>query len=151
VAEEQHPAITDDAGPREHGTIISEGFVWSGALPMPVDLARYEAWYPGITKVLVQEQIAQSTHRRALEHRAVFTATTRAMVGLIGGIIALLALIGVAALGVVQGQEGAGILLAGATLLAGASTYLFGQRQQRVEREKREKAIERVLAERADT
>lgn len=112
---------------------------------MPADLERYEKLYPGITKVLMDERIAQAAHRRELEHAVVFSGIAQARMGLYCGALFLLSIVALCFYAVAHGQGASGILLAVGAILAGVGTYLFGTHQSREERQEKNKEIVKAI------
>jgi uncharacterized membrane protein len=151
VAQEGELVVSPEQHRPEEGRAVRERYsfsMWQGGLPMPADLARYEEWYPGITKVLMDERVTQGKHRRDLERRVVFAGTNLARAGLACGTVFLLSIVGLCFFAVAHGQQASAILLAVAAILGAVGAYVYGQRQQREERQEKTKEIAEVLSDR---
>ena len=110
-------------------TITAEFRQWSGPLPHPDDLARFNEVVPGSAHLIVKAFVDQGDHRRSLEQKVVGGSETRAargqflvytflMVVVIGGIVVALH---------ESGFAGATIITAG--LGSGVALYVLGGRK----------------------
>lgn len=91
---------------------------WSGPLPHPDDLARYNEIVPGFAERLLalheqQQQIVekQSEHRRELERRRLEANVWNEKAGLVCGLFLALMVLGVGAFEMSTGQQAGGIAI----------------------------------------
>lgn len=59
-----------------------QNFSYEGMLPPPVIMEGYEKFYPGVTKVIIDSYIEESTHRRGLEKEMVKCETNNTSKGM---------------------------------------------------------------------
>jgi uncharacterized membrane protein len=112
-----------------------EATLWAGLVPRPEDCAKYEEIVPGATKFFMEQARRQTDHRMHLEATVVDANVAQARLGLYCGTIVLLAMIALAAFAISRDQDGAGVLIAGAALLGGAGSFVWGQYRQQRERQ----------------
>ena len=118
---------------------------WSGLLPSPGDLQRYEEILPGaanrILEMLERQQAHQhSRERMALEQAVVIVDTgrkvvasdaRRASLGIASGLTISLLTIGGSLYLIANGQDWAGLTLAGINLTGLAGVFVYGARNRR--------------------
>ena len=123
---------------------------WSGLLPSPDDLQRYEEILPGaanrILEMLERQQSHQhSRERMALEQAIVIVDTgrkvaasdaRRASLGIASGLTISLLTIGGSIYLIANGHDWAGLTLAGINLTGLAGVFVYGARNRRAARQR---------------
>lgn len=118
---------------------------WSGLLPSPDDLQRYEEILPGaanrILEILERQQAHQHNRERmALEQAIVIVDTgrkvaasdsRRASLGIVSGLTLSLLTIGGSLYLIANGHDWAGLTLAGINLTGLAGVFVYGARHRR--------------------
>jgi uncharacterized membrane protein len=117
-------------GDERRGMIISS---FSGPLPPPETLARYEQVLPGSAERIFRLAESQSKHRIEMEHKVIFSSTVNERLGIVCGFIIALALIGGGLWIVKLGQPVAGSA-AIITAIAGV-VYSFRYAKKQTEKE----------------
>jgi uncharacterized membrane protein len=115
---------------------------FSGPLPHPEILARYEQIQPGAADRIIAMAEAQSRHRQDLETKAIDSDIKNSRTGLHYGLIIGLATILSGAACIFVGQQWGGIFLGGAGLTGLVGVFVYGSREKKIERKKR---LEKML------
>ncbi len=117
-----------------HLVQVQEGF--SGPLPLPAHLEKYEEVLPGAAERIMTMAEAQSEHRRGLESKSIDSDIHNSKLGLWFGF--LIGVSGLAGGGFLMyaGKLIEGGLLGGGTLASLVSVFIYGSRQRRLERTK---------------
>jgi len=116
---------------------------FSGPLPPPEILEKYDRVYPGAAKIIFDAFLSQGEHRQSLERTVVKQGSRDSLVGLISAFIIGMTTILTGAYCIVIGQPFAGAFLGGSGLSGLVGTFIYGSRERRHERESRAKAVVR--------
>lgn len=110
---------------------------FSGPLPLPAHLEKYNEILPGAAERIMAMAEAQSKHRREMETKSIDSDISRSKLGLwFGFIIGTLGL-SLGAFLMYAGKLLEGGLLGGGTLASLVWVFIYGSRQRRLERESR--------------
>lgn len=113
----------------------------SGILPAPEELEQYEKFYPGITKVLIDEFQKQSSHRIKLESMAVASGIQNSKRGQIFAfILALIVIVGGFAL-IFLGKNIIGMTAVLGSIATLAGVFIYGNKIKKDERIQKEKLL----------
>ena len=138
------PANSNPQGQNSQRSVAVRGEHFSGPLPPPSILEKYEAIYPGAAQLIIDSYIAQSEHRQELEKQVIRAGARDSLIGLIlAFILGLVAIVG-AFYCVIMGHDWAGGVLGGTGLSSLVGTFIYGSRQKRAERESKEKTVSKV-------
>lgn len=113
---------------------------YSGPLPQPSALQKYEEVLPGAAERIIQMAETQSLHRHKLEAIAVKSGSRDSLLGLIFGLIIGLAGIGSGTYCIIKGATIAGTVIGGGSLVSLVGVFVYGSRQRRKEREAKYRA-----------
>ncbi|MFC1613490.1 DUF2335 domain-containing protein [Patescibacteria group bacterium] len=117
--------------------IVSQSVHFSGPLPHPDILRKFDEVYPGAAKIIIDMAKEQSGHRQILEKDVINSDIKNSRLGLwFGFIIAITGLI----LGVVLiyfGNIGSGLFISGGTIVSLVGTFVYGSQGRRKEREEK--------------
>jgi uncharacterized membrane protein len=108
---------------------------FSGPLPPPEILARFDEVVPGAAARIIDMAQKQSDHRMDLEKTTVHGELTRSYLGLGSGTIVSLAMIAGGVYCVMNGHDTAGATIVTANLAAVVGVFVYGTRSRRKERE----------------
>ena len=123
------------ARPVQQNQLIAQAQMFSGPLPPPEVLQRYNETLPGSAERILSMAEQQATHRRKLEAMAIRTEARNSTLGVIFALLIGLASMAVAAYTISQGKEISGTVLAGTGLTALVGTFIYGTSQRRKERQ----------------
>ncbi len=115
---------------------------FSGPLPHPDILARYEQILQGAADRIISMAEAQSRHRQTLETEVIASDIKNSRIGLYCGLIIGLTAILSGAACIFVGQQWGGGFLGGAGLTGLVSVFVYGSREKKIERRKR---LEKML------
>jgi len=115
---------------------------FSGPLPHPDILARYEQILQGAADRIIAMAEAQSRHRQELETKALDSDIKNSRTGLHYGLIIGLATILSGAACIIVGQQWGGIFLGGAGLTGLVGVFVYGSHEKKKERKNR---LEKML------
>jgi len=124
------------------GRLQVEHSQFSGPIPPPEFLARYDAVLPGLADRIVRMAENQANHRHSLESLAIKAEINRSYLGIASGLLVALTGIGSGAILIYHDKIVAGSVFAGATLVSLVGVFVYGARTRRKERE----AKTRILA-----
>jgi uncharacterized membrane protein len=116
---------------------------FSGPLPPPEILEKYDQVYPGAAKIILDAFQSQGDHRQSLERTVVKQGSRDSLIGLIFAFIIGMTTILSGAYCITIGQPYAGAFLGGSGLTGLVGTFIYGSRQRRQERESRAKEVRR--------
>lgn len=117
--------------------IILSSQTYSGPLPHPSILDGYEKVVPGSARTIIDQFVAQSQHRMAMEARVIKGDAFRATIGVwMAGAISLLSIAAGCFL-VWQGKELVGSLFGGIPLGTIVFAFIYGTRSRQKERQTR--------------
>lgn len=122
--------------------LITEAHQFSGPIPPPEVLAKYNEVVPDAAERIISMAENQSKHRQDLESKAVSSDIENSRRGLIFGlIIGLTAVIGGTVCAVTAHQI-AGSVIGGGGLTSLVGVFVYGTKTRRQEREQRLKAVD---------
>lgn len=114
---------------RELATLLFASF--SGPLPPPEFLQRYEDIVPGCAKQIMDTFVAQSNHRMALEKLAIGSQLEQSNRGQYFGLIVALAGLGSAVYLGATGHDWLAGTIGGVTLVSMVTAFIVGKSEQR--------------------
>lgn len=120
---------------------ISLSSTFSGPLPPPEILIRYNDAVPDGAERIIALAERQAAHRMALESRVVDADIKRANWGLVAGFVVALAGLLVAYLLVDRGNAVAGVALGAVDLVGLVGAFIYGTVSRRGERQQRAKML----------
>ena len=119
------------------GIQVQQMTAFSGPLPPPETLAKYNEIVPGSAERIISMAEKQSDHRMGLENKALHWDIVRSNWGLaIGGVICL-AFLAVSGFVIYEGHDWAAAMLGGVDLASIAGIFVIGTAMQRSERRQR--------------
>lgn len=116
---------------------------FSGPLPHPEILEKYDQIYPNSAKIILDAFQGQGEHRQFLERIVVKQGARDSLIGLIFAFIIGMTTILSGAYCIIIGQPYAGAFLGGSGLTGLVGTFVYGSHQRRQEREARAKEVRR--------
>lgn len=117
--------------------IIHQEAYFSGPLPTPEMLARYDAVVPGAADRIIKMAENQSAHRIEIEKTVINTRSRDSLLGIVSGLLIGLCSLAASVYAIVNGHSVAGGLM-GTTGIAGlVSVFIYGTRENRAERERK--------------
>lgn len=131
-AEKQSPEAQVELAQQVIGIIRSE---YSGPLPPPQSLEKYNKIIPGSAERILAMAEKQSDHRRELEKKALNTDSRNSLLGIISAFIITMTALGAGTYVTKIGHAWPGTLLGSLGLVGLASVFVYGTRQRRKERE----------------
>jgi uncharacterized membrane protein len=108
---------------------ITEEF--SGPLPPPEQLAKYNHVLPGAADRIIAMAERQSAHRMELEKKVVSQQLNESQAGQMRAFILAIVFGSFALIAALMGHDTVGGVLGGATVLGLVSTFILGKREQR--------------------
>jgi len=111
---------------------------WHGPLPPAEQLKGYEDVLPGAADRIFTMAEEQARHRQHLEKVAVEGGNSRSWWGLALGFVISLVVLGLSAGAIYTGHDAAGAAGMGVDVVALASVFVYGRREQRRERVEKE-------------
>lgn len=111
--------------------------MYRGPIPPPEVLRGYEGLVPGAAKRMLDMAERQGEHRMSLERRVVGSDIQRSWAGLVCATIVSLAVIALAGVLAMNGNTLAGTILAGVDIASLVGAFVWGTREQRLERERK--------------
>lgn len=115
---------------------------YSGPLPPPSDLQRFEQILPGAAERIMRMAELQSEHRRQLESQVVSSGVRKSERGLMFGLIIGITAIVTGGLCAVLGKEIAASFIGGGGIVGLVSVFVIGSQQQKSERIHKEKLMQ---------
>ena len=135
------PQLAKGGKPQQSQRVELRAEAFSGPLPHPDLLARYNDAVPnGAERIMVMTE-KQSEHRRGMEDRVIDAGIRRANWGLAAAFVVAMSGLGVAALLILAEQYIAAAAVVGADLAAIVGTFIYGTRSTRGERRERYKQV----------
>lgn len=134
---ETEPVNPEERRARIVSTEYRESF-FSGPLPPPELLERYNEIVPGSAKQIVDIFDSQAKHRMVLEKKVISGDSLRAYIGLGCGFLVCVGMFYLSYLLIIGGYATQGALLSGGSLVGLVSVFIYGtqtRRQERVEKE----------------
>jgi uncharacterized membrane protein len=114
---------------------------FSGPLPMPNTLERYEQIVPGSAGLIIARAEKQSDHRMELEKRALNSEIKRSQWGLAAGFVLCLLILTYAFILGLEGHDWLAGSMVAIDLIALASIFVYGTISRRKERTERAKFL----------
>ena len=112
---------------------VSRQYSFSGPLPPPETLEKYNQAVPGATERILAMAEQQSQHRQRIETKVIDSNIFVQKVGpFLGFVIAMTAVVGGIVL-ILKGKDGYGLAAIVSALTALAGVFVYGKRQQKKE------------------
>ena len=134
---------SDDA--QDQQPLVQLSATWSGPIPAPGDLKRYEDLLPGAAdRILKMAEIAQENrHERAsseleIERSALEKDSKRSYLGIMAALLISLFCIGGGIYLISNGHEWAGTILVGIDLVGLVGVFIYGTNSSRIEERRRD-------------
>lgn len=119
--------------------LIRQSVSFSGPLPHPDILRKYDEIYPGAAKIIIEMAKSQSEHRQELEKTVIISDIKNSKLGLyFGFLIGMTGIMAGAAI-ILSGQVLAGEFLSAISLGSLVGTFVYGSRGRKKERESKNK------------
>ena len=132
-------------GDNSRGLILTKQELFSGPLPHPDILARFDTVVPGSAERIIKMAENQSAHRIEIEKKVINSDIENSKRGQIFGfIVAILGLVSSFVL-VVKGYQVVGTILGGTTLISLVGVFVYGTESRKNEREEKNVRMEEVL------
>ena len=110
---------------------------FSGPLPPPSALKEFDLIVPGAAERIIKMAEGQFVHRTEIEKRVIESDISRSKWGqILGFMIAIFGLL-VSLVTILRGQEIAGSIIGGGTLVSLVSVFMYGTRSRKREREEK--------------
>jgi uncharacterized membrane protein len=121
------PATEGAQGGDEGQSLVTVQSAWSGPLPPPEALDRFNRVVPGSAERIIVEWEEEARHRRLYERRALMLRMVERIGGrLLAFIFAMLAL-GVAAYSISMGQPWPAAVIGGGTIASVVAALIYGR------------------------
>jgi uncharacterized membrane protein len=120
---------------------LSVSASFSGPLPPPEILARYNDAVPDAAERIIAMAEKQAEHRMGLESRVIDADIRRANAGVVAGFLVALAFLGGSVFLVFTGHTQAGVIVGSLDLVGLVSVFVYGTISRRSEREQRAKTM----------
>jgi len=143
VAKSEQPSAPPQAAQRTLVHIQSEISSYSGPLPHPDILAKYEQLDPGRAARILDWIESQSNHRMQLENQVVRSDGKRPWCGLFFGFVVAIFTVGAGAYVAVQGHPTAGATIATTVVVGLVGTFIYGSESRKHERSERARTLAR--------
>jgi uncharacterized membrane protein len=128
--------------PDRNGVVkVAQAESFSGPLPHPDILSRYDSVHPGAAKIILDAFQNQGQHRQQLESIVVRQGSRDSLLGLIFAFIIGMTVICGGIYCINNGHEISGAIVSGSGLTGLVGTFIYGSRERRQERESRAQAI----------
>jgi uncharacterized membrane protein len=114
---------------------------YSGPIPSPEALARYNEIVPGAAAQLIEWANRQATHRQSLEDFAVRHEAKRSWWGLAAGFAIAISAVAGGVLCILNGHDVAGASLVGTSLVGIVTTFVVGTVSRGLERRDRARML----------
>ena len=113
---------------------------YSGPLPHPDMLAKYDALAPGSAATIIARMEKQSDHRMEMEKLVVVAEIRRSYAGLVAGLVVSLSVIGAGVYAIFRGNGAAGTAMIGTVLAGVVVAFVVGTVRRSKERVKKAEA-----------
>ena len=117
------------------GVIIRQSSLFSGPLPSPETLKKFNEVVPGAAERIIKMAEDQSRHRRDLEKRVIESDLSRSKWGQILGFVIAIAGLAVSAVVAIYGNAIAGGVIGLGTLATLVGVFMYGAKTRSQERE----------------
>jgi uncharacterized membrane protein len=111
---------------------------FSGPLPPPEIMERYDALVPGAAERILHMAEKQSEHRHRIESRVIASDVRNSFLGLIFGFFLSALTLSGSIVAIMQGKELGGGILGGGTVASLAAVFVYGSRVRRANRERQD-------------
>lgn len=115
---------------------------YSGPLPAPSDLQRFEQILPGAAERIMKMAEQQAVHRRQLETQVISSGVRKSERGLVFGLIIGITAIVTGGVCASLGQQIAASFIGGGGIVGLVSVFVIGSQQQKSERIQKEKLMQ---------
>jgi uncharacterized membrane protein len=122
---------------RQINSTLQVSAQYSGPIPPPEILNRYNELLPGAADRIIAMAEAQAKHRQTLEQIAIKSGARDSMLGLIFGLTIGLAGISGSVFCIINGYQAGGTILGTGSLASLVGVFVYGSRQRREERERK--------------
>lgn len=119
------------------GVLIHQHSSFSGPLPPPEVLKRFDEIVPGSAERIIKMAEGQFAHRTELERKVIDSDIARSRLGQILGFIIAIVGLTVALIAILYGKQWAGSIIGGATLASLVGVFMYGSRVRSQEREQK--------------
>jgi len=134
-----NPSQPNNESPERRLQMVKQELHFSGPLPPPETLEKYENVIPGAAERILSMAEKQSDHRQQLEKTVINSDTKNSRRGLCFALaMGLLSLL-LSTFLVYNGHTVGGTILGGSYLVSVISSFIYGSQQRRTEREERRK------------
>ena len=125
--------------------VLTKQELFSGPLPHPDILARFDAVVPGAAERIIKMAENQSAHRIEIEKKVINSDIVNSKRGQIFGfVVAIFGLLSSFVL-VLKGYQVVGTLLGGATLVSLVGVFVYGSESRKSERKEKNDNMEKIL------
>lgn len=122
-----------------NGVVLHQQSSYSGPLPPPDVLKRFDEVVPGSAERIIKMAEEQSTHRKDLERKVIDSDIARSKWGQILGFLISVAGLVVSGLVAVYGNAIAGSIIGVSTLGTLVGVFMYGSKTRSQEREEKER------------
>ncbi len=116
-------------------TFIAVGGQYSGPIPPPAHLEKYESILPGAADRIISMAESQAKHRQEIENKVISSDVKNSTLGLWFGFLIGLAGVITGFYLIYTGKVIEGSLYGGGTIVSLAGIFIYGSRQRKKERE----------------
>jgi len=131
--------VPQQSGQKDVVKVEAAGF--SGPIPPPEIVAKYDAVPPGAAKIILDSFQNQGQHRQSLESIVIKQGSRDSLLGLIFAFIIGMSAICGGTYCISNGHEISGAFLGGSGLTGLVGTFIYGSRERRQERESKARAL----------
>jgi uncharacterized membrane protein len=135
----------DAAGQRSITVARAHMETFSGPLPHPEILARYDQIHPGAASKIIETAHSQTEHRMRLEKKAIDSEIFRANAGLAAAVSVSLSVLASGTAMVLRGHDWAGGTIITGVMVGVITAFLVGTVQRRRERQEKAKIQAAVI------
>jgi uncharacterized membrane protein len=132
--------VPSQTGMAIEGKVEVNQLMYSGPLPQPADLEKYNAIVPGAAERILTMAEHQAVHRQELEKKVVYSGSRDSLLGLIFGFVIAIGTVGSGVYYVLNGHDVSGTIVSGTGLCGLVGVFVYGSRQRRIEREAKQKS-----------
>ncbi len=126
---------------QEKSITVSQSMIYSGPLPPPEILERYESILPGSFERLLSMTEKQAVHRMSIEERVITSKIKDSRLGLVLGFIISVVLLFISAILIYLNKSIEGFCLVITEVVSLAGIFIYSANSNRKEREYKEKQI----------
>jgi len=131
---------------KEKGNVQATVFrhQYTGPFPPPVILEQLEKLYPGSAKLIIDNAMTQSGHRRKLESIVVQSGSRDSLLGVIFAFIIAMTLTIGSFVCILNDKEAVGLTIGAIGLSSIVGTFIYGTNQNRKEREENARMLQKA-------